>query len=99
MVGNVAPRGPALAAGIMSGDVLLALDGVTLTGPDIAPILARHRPGDRVPVRLRRGAAEMEVEVVLGGEGNLRWEVVPVAEPTERQLRLREEWLASSVGR
>jgi predicted metalloprotease with PDZ domain len=94
-VANVLPEGPAAAAGVMRGDVVLAVDGQELEEPALDPILARHRPGDRVPVRLLRDGRERVVGVTLEGGGNLRWQVRPVDNPTERQLRLRAGWLAS----
>jgi len=94
-VANVLPESPALAAGVMRGDIVLAVDEETLASPDVDAILARHAPGDRVPVRLLRGDQEVVVGVELAGEGNLRWEVRPMEGATERQLRLRQGWLAS----
>jgi putative serine protease PepD len=98
-VANALPGGPALAAGVLRGDVVLSVDGAPLAGTDLTPILERHQPGDRVPVRVRRGTEEIDLEVTLAGGGNLRWEIRPMADPDERQLRLREGWLASQVGR
>jgi predicted metalloprotease with PDZ domain len=96
-VANALPEGPGLAAGIMRGDRVLAVDGHELEGPDLDSTLSQHSPGDRVAVRILREGKTIEVEVVLSGGGNLRWEVHPVEEPTERQLSLREGWLASKV--
>jgi predicted metalloprotease with PDZ domain len=103
-VGNALPGGPALEAGIMRGDIVLAVDGRELESPDLDPILAAHAPGDHIPVRVLRGNQEIVVGVELAGGGNLsggnlRWEVRPVESPTERQLSLREGWLASRARR
>lgn len=98
-VADVVTDGPAAEAGILRGDIVLAVDGETLTSPDITTILARHRPGDRVAVRVLRGGRELAVGVTLAGGGNLRWQVRPVESPSERQLRLREGWLASRTRR
>ena len=98
-VANALPDGPALAAGIMRGDVVLAVNGEGLDAPVLDRILAGHQPGDRVPVRLLRAGQELVVDVELAGGGNLRWHVRPAESPTERQLRLREGWLASNASR
>jgi predicted metalloprotease with PDZ domain len=77
--------------------VLLSVDGETAATVDLDPILSRHAPGDVVPVTVRRLGEEIETDVTLGAGGNLQWKVEPVPSPTERQLRLRQGWLASRV--
>lgn len=96
-VANVPPESPALAAGVMRDDVLVSVDGDTITSAALDPILDRHEPGDVVPVVVRRNGEEIEMPVTLGGGANLEWRVRPVDSPTERQLRLRQVWLAPSV--
>lgn len=97
-VTNVRPESPALAAGIMRGDVIVAIDGLEPESADLGAILKERAPGDEVTVRIQRLGEEMDRTVTLAGGGNLRWVVEPVESPTERQVRLREGWLASSVG-
>jgi predicted metalloprotease with PDZ domain len=92
------PDSPALAGGIMRDDVLVSLDGEPVESADVGAFLAAHAPGETVTVTIRRLGEELERQVTLGGGGNLRWTVVPVEAPTERQLRLREGWLSSKVG-
>ena len=96
---NVLPGSPALEAGIMRDDVLVSIDGATPEDADLDPILADHEPGEAVTVVVRRGGEELSKEVTLEGGGDLVWRVSPVDEPTERQTRMREDWLASSVDR
>jgi hypothetical protein len=50
-----------------------------------------------VSVTVRRHGEEIERQVTLAGDGNLEWRVEALASPTERQLRLRQAWLASRV--
>jgi predicted metalloprotease with PDZ domain len=95
---GVLPDSPALAAGVMRDDVLVSLDGQAVDSADIGPFLSRHSPGDTVTVTVRRLGSEIERQVTLGDDGNLRWTVTPLEAPSERQLRLREGWLSSKVG-
>ena len=96
---GVLPDSPALAAGIMRDDVLVSLDGETVDSADVVgAFLSEHAPGDTVTATVRRLGEEVERQVTLGDGGNLGWTVVPVDEPTERQIRLREDWLSSKVG-
>lgn len=96
-VSSVAPDGPALEAEILRGDVVLEIDGTPAANADLNGILRAHQPGDAITLRIRRGKAELDKRMTLAGGGNVRWVVEPVADPTERQLRLREGWLASST--
>jgi S1-C subfamily serine protease len=56
MVVSIARGGPAERAGLMPGDILLALDGQTMMGPrSIRAFLGPERVGKSVAVRLVRG--------------------------------------------
>ncbi len=96
VVRAVVSGGAALAGGMMAGDRLVAIDGDSLASTDLDPILKEHAPGAAVTLTLEREGRTIERQVTLGGGGNLSWKVEPVAEPTERQERLRADWLASS---
>ena len=48
---GVVPGAPAAAAGLVPGDVIIAVAGKTVSGPsDIAPIILTHKPGDKVTI-------------------------------------------------
>jgi predicted metalloprotease with PDZ domain len=50
----VDPAGPAATAGLTSGDVMLSIDGTSVTdGAAITSLLAAHQPGDVIPVEVR----------------------------------------------
>jgi predicted metalloprotease with PDZ domain len=94
-ISNVLPGSSALASGIMRDDVLVSVAGEPVTTVDLDPFLEAHQPGDVVSVTVRRHGEEIERQVTLAGGGNLEWRVEALASPTERQLRLRQAWLAS----
>jgi hypothetical protein len=57
---------PAAAAGILVGDIILAVDGKDTGGVDAAAaLLARKKAGEEVSLRIRRGEEQMTVRVVL----------------------------------
>jgi len=63
---RVEPRSAARNAGLRRGDILLSIDGNSLSGADdVREAMADRSPGDRVKVRYRRGAEEAEAEVEL----------------------------------
>jgi S1-C subfamily serine protease len=48
---GVVPGAPAAAAGLVPGDVIIAVAGKAVGGPsDIAPIILTHKPGDRITI-------------------------------------------------
>lgn len=57
--------GAAQAAGLSSGDVVLALDGVKVG--DLDKTLSRYRPGDKVSIHAFRRDELMEFEIALQG--------------------------------
>ncbi len=64
MVQSVQEGAPAARAGLRSGDILLTLDGVAVTGPDA---LLRRLASDAIdramPARLIRGGRFLELEL------------------------------------
>ena len=64
---EVAARAPAARAGLRADDVILAVDGWRVRGPDaLAALIADRRPGARVVVEYLRGGRRRSAEVVLG---------------------------------
>jgi S1-C subfamily serine protease len=67
LVSSVQPDSPASRAGLMLGDVILALDGHPLTHPaDLLPLLDEDRIGAASRARVLRGGEVREIEVVIG---------------------------------
>jgi S1-C subfamily serine protease len=66
MVVGMAAGGPAEAAGILPGDILLAMGGEKLAHPAaIRAMLAPDRVGQSVPVRLLRGGAAITLTLTI----------------------------------
>ena len=68
MIVNLEGNGPAEAAGLLLGDVLVALDGTAVEDPaDLLAALAPDRVGRPVELRLVR-AGELQTVAVTVGE-------------------------------
>ena len=62
VVTNLYVNGPAVAAGLRGGDILLAIDGHELhRAQDALAQLASRKPGTTVKLRLQRGQQQLEV--------------------------------------
>ena len=82
LVAEVSPGGPAEEAGIeggndklpfqaaryrVGGDVILAIDGEEIVGPDdLAKAIAGHEPGDTVTVTILRDGDRRQLDLTLG---------------------------------
>jgi putative serine protease PepD len=65
-VAKVVKGGPAANAGIKTGDVIVAVDGIPTAGPDAVIADTRaHQPGDHVQVTLDRNGTRKTVSVTL----------------------------------
>jgi 2-alkenal reductase len=66
LVTSVSAGGPAEAAGVQEGDVILAIDGQEINAQDaFSDVLFEHKPGDTVEATIRRGGEEITLEVTL----------------------------------
>ena len=66
-VQQVMPGSAAEKSGIVTGDVIIAVDGETVTDlRSFSVLLKAHAPGDAVEVTVLRGEKELKVEAVLG---------------------------------
>ena len=64
LVTNLYVQGPARAAGLRPGDIVLAIDGVDVrNAQDTLARIASAAPGDRLRLRVQRGAQVAELDV------------------------------------
>lgn len=65
-LGGVVEGLGAYNAGLHKDDVLVSLDGQAMEGwDDLAPVLQRHRAGDKIEVTFYRGAERKQIELEL----------------------------------
>jgi Do/DeqQ family serine protease len=69
LVGEIIEGGSAAGADVKVDDVIVGIDGkVVKTMADLHEALAKHRPGDKVKVKLIREKKEKTVEIILKNE-------------------------------
>jgi S1-C subfamily serine protease len=68
LVASLEDGGPAATAGIIVGDIIVDVDGVTVTGPDTLRTALADRPGKQVKVTILRGGAKSELDVTIGSK-------------------------------
>ena len=67
LVGNLTPDGPAAQAGMLVGDIVVALDGAALDSPEqLMDQLMSIGAGKTVHARIVRGSATLEIPVTTG---------------------------------
>ena len=99
-VGNLIPwESPLYKAGVAQDDQLVNLDGTALTSTTAwNEVLARHKPGDRVPLRFVRRSGET-VNTTLVLDEDPRVEIIPIEKLggmlNDDQQRFRSAWLSS----
>jgi hypothetical protein len=66
-VGRVLAKGPAEAAGLRPGDVLVGIDGREVRDlGSFYPLLSTYKPGERVLLRIRREGKYLDLPIQLG---------------------------------
>lgn len=66
-IGQVVDDSPADRAGLRSGDVVIEADGEKVdSGDALREVVSRHRPGDELELRVRRGDGTQTITVELG---------------------------------
>jgi S1-C subfamily serine protease len=67
-VSSVDSSGPARAAGLLSGDIIVAIDGVPVRDTaELTSYLGEHlSPGDEVVIEVLRGDSRLELTVIIG---------------------------------
>ncbi|MBK4999463.1 RIP metalloprotease RseP [Pseudomonas sp. S31] len=69
VLAEIAPKSPAAAAGLQTGDKLLALDGVAMSDWQQLVDAVRARPETKVTLRVERDGAQLDVPVTLARHG------------------------------
>lgn len=93
---NIVAGSPAYDAGLNVDDQILALDGYRVRSKDLANRIADRKSGDTVKLTVFRNDKLREFEVTLRNQEVPAYKIVRVANPTELQRKIYEDWLKTS---
>ena len=90
---NVRNNSPAEDAGLQANDQILLLGGKAVTRDSWRRTLARFKPGDSVPVTVKRDRRTIKANIVLGQPERFDYRIEEKTEATPEQKQLRAAWL------
>jgi predicted metalloprotease with PDZ domain len=93
IIENVRNNSPAENAGLQSDDRIVSLGGRKVTEDSWQRTLARFKPGDSVPVTVKRDRQTIKTNIVLGQPEEFDYRIEEKADATEEQKALRAAWL------
>ncbi|MEK8088318.1 M61 family metallopeptidase [Thermithiobacillus plumbiphilus] len=90
---QVFDEGPAQQAGLAADDVVIAVDGLRVSGRNLTDVIAGHVPGSRVQVHAFRRDELMVFDLTLAGASLDTCVLTLDAEASPEQVKAREAWL------
>lgn len=91
-VANVYENGAAHKAGVSAGDVLVAIDGLRVTGTNLDGVLSRYRVGDAIDLHVFRRDELLNLKAKVQASDAPNVTLTAEAKPTTA-VRLRDAWL------
>ncbi len=92
VIQNVRNNSPAEDAGLQANDEIVSLGGKTVTKAWMKT-LARYKPGDSVPVVVKRDRRTIKTNIVLGQAERFEYKIEERSDATAEQKALRASWL------
>ena len=94
IIENVRNNSPAEDAGLQTNDKIVSLGGKEVTRDSWQRTLARFKPGDSVPVTVKRDRRTIKTNIVLGQPEEFDYRIEEKADATAEQKALRAAWLS-----
>jgi predicted metalloprotease with PDZ domain len=84
---------PAENAGLQSGDEILEVGGKSLVKDNWPATISRFKPGQPIPVTVKRDRRTLKVSLVLGEVERFEYKIEEIPGATAEQKKLRTAWL------
>jgi len=81
---------------LQEGDVLISIGGSRATRDNWNALLARSRPGERVPIQVQRFRKTIEVMLEIRESDLVSYRIEEVPTASDAAKRLRNSWLTGS---
>lgn len=94
IIESVRNNSPAEDAGLQAKDEIVSLGGREVTRDSWQRTLARFKPGDSVPITVRRDRRTIRTNIVLGQPERFEYRIEEKAEATVEEKALRAAWLS-----
>ena len=91
---SVRNNSPAEDAGLQTNDEIISLGGKTVTKDSWMKTLARYKPGDSVPVTVKRDRRTIKANLVLGQPERFEYKIEEKPDATAEEKALRAAWLS-----
>jgi len=91
---NVRNNTPAEDAGLQANDEIVSLAGKAVTRDTWRQTLARFKPGDSVPITVKRDRRTIKASIVLGQPERFDYRIEEKPDATVDQKQLRVAWLS-----
>jgi predicted metalloprotease with PDZ domain len=92
-LGTLRSESPAERAGLQQGDVLLSIDGTSVSRDNWFSVLNRRKQGDRVPVTVRRFGRTVDATLELGPPEIYDYRIEEIPNPPGVEKSVRSAWL------
>ena len=90
---NVKNNSPAEDAGLDVGDEIVDVGGRKVTRDTWFATLARYKPGDAVPITVKRDRQTIKSKMIMGQPERFEYKIDFKADATTEQKALRDAWL------
>jgi predicted metalloprotease with PDZ domain len=96
-IAQMVPGGPAQAAGLDRGDLIMGVDGKATAFADFLKLLGTKKPGDSLQLRVRHLNSISEITVQLGHNPNPTYTLKLMENPGDLQKRIYESWIRGAA--
>ena len=93
MVQGVTRGTAAYKYGVNANDEILAIDGYRVNQSEFNRLMGFKKPGDNIKLMIARDGQVQELDIELGANEQLAYQIVPMTDRSKSQERVYKKWL------